>query len=111
MNTAVRHIRQGFHPRAKNPAHFNLKQYFSVGVLLITLLLSALAVIYIKDLNRRLFSDVQLLEKKYDELNIEWGQLLLEQSAWSTQSRVQMIAQSDLGMFVPSAKDIVLIGR
>ncbi len=80
-----------------------------VVVLVVALLLSAFTVVYAKDLNRRLFIQYQALQTDKGQALIEWGKLLLEQSTWSTQSRIQQIAERQLGMQVPNARDIVLV--
>ncbi|QTS83749.1 cell division protein FtsL [Coxiella endosymbiont of Amblyomma nuttalli] len=79
--------------------------------LVVDLLCSAFGVIYFKDLNRRLFIRYETLQHEKMEELIEWGRLLLEQSTWSTQSRIQQIAQQKLGMEVPGAKEIILINE
>lgn len=81
----------------------------AMTLLVITLLLSAFAVIYMKDLNRRLFIQYQVLQEEKAETLIEWGKLLLEQSTWSTQSRIQKMAVQQWGMKIPNARDIVLV--
>ncbi|MBA2653969.1 MAG: cell division protein FtsL [Gammaproteobacteria bacterium] len=110
MNTAVRSISENrFQPtlpsiQIKRPKLINM-------VLIGILLLSAFSVIYIKDLNRRLFIQYQALQATHDKLYQDWGKLLLEQSTWSTQARVQKIAQYRLGMNSPSSKEIKILRR
>ncbi|WP_423063058.1 cell division protein FtsL [Candidiatus Paracoxiella cheracis] len=111
MNTAIRAIAaQGVRVRLGKIGVFRatlrgvVVTFFVFGVLL-----SALGVIYMKDLNRRLFIQYQALQAEKAQSLIQWGKLLLEQSTWSTQLRIQQIAQKQLGMIVPSAKDIVLV--
>ena len=77
-------------------------------MLMMTVLLSAFAVVYVKDLNRRLFIQYQQLQASHNQLYINWGKLLLEQSAWSTQARVQHIAQQQLHMVSPTPNQVVL---
>ncbi len=79
------------------------------ALLLIAILISALSIVYIKDLNRRFFIQHQILEGASQQIQVDWGKLLLEQGAWSAQSRVQEIAQLSLGMRVPSAQETVLV--
>lgn len=110
MNTATRvlprqHFRIGVRA-APTPSNRFLNY-----VLLITILFSAFFVLYIKDLNRRLFIQFQTLQTTHDKLHEDWGKLLLEQSTWSTQARVQRIAQLRLGMNSPSPKEVVVIRR
>lgn len=69
-------------------------------VLILSVLVSAFCVVYVKDLERRLFGELQVLQQTRDHLQIEWGQLLLEQSTWAAPTRIQQIATRDLGMEV-----------
>jgi len=109
MNTAIRAITaQGILAGKKGIFRITLRG-MGVTILIFGLLFSALGVIYMKDLNRRLFIQYQALQTQKAQSLIQWGKLLLEQSTWSTQSRIQHIAQKQLGMIVPSAKDIVLV--
>ncbi|PMB54344.1 cell division protein FtsL [Coxiella endosymbiont of Rhipicephalus microplus] len=77
--------------------------------LVIALLSSAFGIVYVKDLNRRLFIQYQILQREKAEELIQWGKFLLEQSTWSTQSRIQQVAQKQLGMQIPTVKEVVLI--
>jgi len=44
-----------------------------------------------------------------DNLEIEWGQLQLEQSAWSTHAFVERVASTRLHMATPPPKEIEII--
>lgn len=70
---------------------------------------SAVAVIYSKHQTRKLFVDLQKLHKQVDELDVEWGQLQLEQSAWSSHGRIEKIARKKLQMTLPKANEILYI--
>jgi len=72
-------------------------------------LLSALGVIRAKHENRKLFVQLQALEKERDQMNVEWGQLQLEQGTWATSSRVEEIARKRLGMEIPKSESVVII--
>ena len=77
--------------------------------LLLLVMGSAIAVIYSKHHSRKLFVELQHVRKQIDELNIEWGRLQLEQSAWSAHGRIESIARKRLGMKLPDANEIVYI--
>ncbi len=77
-------------------------------VLSLGLLLSAFGVIYAKDLNRRLFIHYQGLQQAQQQYQVDWSKLLLEQGTWSTQSRIQLLAQKQ-NMIIPSSHNIVLV--
>lgn len=85
------------------------RQGLWVFILISFLFVSAFAVVYLKDLNRRLFIQYQSLQKDNEQSRMDWGKLLLEQSALSTQARVQTIAQSKLGMVYPKSSDSVMV--
>lgn len=77
--------------------------------LLVLLLVSAVSVVYVSHLNRHAFTDYQLALKERDQLDIEWGQLLLEQSALAQHARVEQIVRERLAMKTPDIRDIVLV--
>lgn len=78
-------------------------------VLVFLLLVSALGVVYVKDLNRRLFIVQHKLQLKSEQLQADNNKLLLEQSAWAAQARVQRVAQQQLQMLIPLSSDVVVI--
>ena len=82
-----------------------------VAVLIIACVASAIGVVYARHQHRLLFVELARLEKSRDELNIEWGQLQLEQSTWSDANRVEQVATRELGMVFPAPQDIVVIAR
>jgi len=77
--------------------------------MLILVLISALGVVYVKHQSRKLFVELQALQKNRDELNIEWGKLLLELSTLATPTRVERIARDELGMKPPSPEKIIIV--
>jgi cell division protein FtsL len=52
---------------------------------------------------------LQNLESSRDQLDIEWGQLKLEQSAWATHGRVEQMARTDLQMVIPRPTEVRLV--
>ena len=72
---------------------------------------SALALVYTKHEARTLFVDLERLTHERDELNIEWGQLQIEQSTWATHARIEQVATEDLELMRPGATDIYVIER
>ncbi len=72
---------------------------------------SALALVYTKHEARTLFVELEQLTHERDELNIEWGQLQIEQSTWATHARIEQVATEDLELMRPGATDIYVIER
>jgi cell division protein FtsL len=79
-----------------------------MALLLAAVLLSAFAVIDARHENRVLFAQLQQLRQQRDGLNVEWSQLLLEQSTWSTHARIEQMATQKLDMKVPEHVEIVV---
>jgi len=71
--------------------------------------ISALAIVYTKHESRELFIELEALSDERDELNIEYGQLQIEQSMWATHSRIEKIANDELALKRPASDDIYVI--
>ncbi len=62
---------------------------------------SGIAVVHARHEARALFVQLERLNAERDQLNIEWAQLQLEQSAWSNHGFVERVASERLGMTLP----------
>jgi cell division protein FtsL len=60
---------------------------------------------------RKLYVELQKEQELARQFDIEWGQLQLEQSTWATHARIEKIAARNLGMRVPSASRVQVLGR
>lgn len=80
-----------------------------VAVLWVAALGSAAAAIYCKHHAREMFVELEQLNARRDNLEIEWGQLQLEQSAWSTHAFVERVASTKLHMAMPPPKEIEIV--
>ena len=78
-------------------------------ILWIAVLASAAGAIYCKHRARQLFVQLEHLDARRDNLEIEWGQLQLEQSAWSTHAFVEQVAGTKLRMGTPAPRDIQVV--
>ncbi len=79
------------------------------ALLVVMVLVSALAVVYVRHRNRMLFVQLQTLQAERDKLNIEWGKLLLEQGAWSEHRRIEERARRQLGLTIPRPEQTVVV--
>jgi cell division protein FtsL len=82
-----------------------------VVLLIVIVLASALSVIYVKSIQRNLYSELQASEQERDKLQTQWRRLLLEENTWAAPERVQALAQQALGMQVLHTRDIVLLAN
>jgi cell division protein FtsL len=87
----------------------NAAARWSMPVLWVLLLASAVAVIWTKHQARSLFIELQTLHGERDRLDTEWGQLKLEQSAFSGHGRVEQTARAELQMIIPRPDEVLLV--
>lgn len=80
-----------------------------VAVLALGLCGTAIGVVAAKHEARSLFIQLQGLNGERDALEIEWGQLKLEQSAWATHGRVEQTARVGLRMVIPRPNEVRIV--
>ncbi|KAA0020882.1 cell division protein FtsL [Salinicola corii] len=80
-----------------------------LGVVIVALLITALAIISTSHLTRVQYARLQKLENQRDSLQTEWGRLLLEESTWSSPARIESLASKRLNMRVPSVDEVKVI--
>ncbi|WP_028451767.1 cell division protein FtsL [Chitinilyticum aquatile] len=78
---------------------------FLLGILI----LCALSVITSSHRARKLYGELQKEENQSRKLDLEWGQLQLEQSTWAIHSRVEIEAAQKLDMLVPPSNRVQTI--
>ena len=78
-------------------------------VLAAAVFVSALGVVLSTHEARKHFVELQDLVEVRDQLNVEWGQLQLEQSTWATDGRIERIAREELSMQMPEIGAVVIL--
>ena len=82
-----------------------------IAVFAVVCVVSAMALVKTKHESRKLFVELESLTDERDQLNIEWGQLQIEQSTWATHARIEQVATDDLSLVRPEATEIYVIER
>lgn len=105
MNAAAKVIHQSnlFHGQLAE-MHMSKSAYMLI-VLLVAVLISAFAVIYSTNSYRLTLNQLEQEEQQTHILQLQWGQLLLEQSSLATPARVEEVARNKLGMVLPVPKN------
>lgn len=85
------------------------RHVLTVAGLAIAVIVSSIASVYARHEARRQFVLLQKLTAERDELEVEWGRLQIEQSAWSTHARVEELARRKMSMRMPSADEIEIV--
>jgi len=80
-----------------------------IFILLATLMACALAVVASQHKGRKLYGELQREQATARKLEIEWGQLQLEQGTWATHGRVERIATRELNMRLPAADRLEVV--
>lgn len=83
-------------------ARFNL-------LLIVVLVACALGLVTSQHASRKLYVELQKEEAKTKQLDVEWGQLQLEQSTWAMHGRVEKLAAQRLDMRVPPAGRVEVV--
>ncbi len=85
--------------------------FLLIMVFVVVCVMSAIAMVYTKHESRKLFVELEKLTTERDELNIEWGQLQIEQSTWATHARIERVASEELSLVRPKSTEIYVIER
>ena len=80
-------------------------------ILIAVLIGCSLALVTSQHRARKLYVELQKEQDLARQLDVEWGQLQLEQSTWAMHARVEKIAANALGMRVPPAARIQVVPR
>lgn len=58
---------------------------------------------------RQLFIELEALNRERDRLQVDWGRLQLEQSAWAAHPRIEGIARDRLSLAQPDQRSVVML--
>jgi cell division protein FtsL len=82
-----------------------------VAMLAIAVITTAIACVYARHESRKQFTALQVLIAERDTLEVEWGRLQIEQSTWSTHSRVERLARRKMKMRNPEPAEIMVVQK
>lgn len=80
-------------------------------LLMAVLIVCALGVVTSQNKARKLFVDLQKEKDRAQQMEIEWGQLQLEQSTLATPARVEKLATVKLQMQLPKGAQVRFVGN
>jgi len=109
MNAAARALHQSnlFHGHIRE-IRCSFMQLLQI-VLFSIVLLNAVVVIYCINQYRECLSQFEHAQQDTNMLQLQWGQLLLEQASASALSRIQIKAANSLHMLTPAANQVVVV--
>ncbi|WP_058553833.1 cell division protein FtsL [Thiohalocapsa sp. ML1] len=77
--------------------------------LALAVLVSGVAVIYVKYLTRQEFSALQQVRAARDSLDVEWGRLQIQEAALTSHTRVEDSARTRLDMIMPAGGEVRVV--
>lgn len=80
-------------------------------LLIAVLIVCALGVVTSQNKARKLFVELQKEKDRAQQMEIEWGQLQLEQSTLATPARVEKLASVKLQMQLPKGAQLRFVGN
>jgi cell division protein FtsL len=78
-------------------------------ILVLVLVACALGMVTAQHKARKIFMELQQEQEQARKMDVEWGQLQLEQSTWAMHTRIEKIATTYLQMRVPDAAHIQVV--
>ena len=78
-------------------------------LLLVAVVMCALSVVTSQHKARKLFIELQKGKEHAQQMEVEWGQLQLEQSTWAAPARVEKVAAQKLQMQLPKNGQVKFI--
>lgn len=109
MNAAARQISQSnVFSGQWTEIRFSLAVWVQL-TLLFAVLFSAISVVYVTNVHRLALGKLQMAKQQSHRLQLQWGQLLLEQASLSTPGRVQALAEEKLHMLLPEDKQMYIL--
>ena len=78
-------------------------------ILVLIAIICAIGVVTSQHKARKLFSELQQEQALAKQMDVEWGQLQLEQSTWAMHARIEKIATNYLEMQVPDSARIQVV--
>ena len=78
-------------------------------VLFLANVFTGVGIVYSKHSTRKSFIELQNMQNSFDELQVEWGRLQLEQSAWATHGRIEKLAREKLNMDLVHEERLVFL--
>jgi cell division protein FtsL len=78
-------------------------------LLLAAVVMCGLSVVTSQHKARKLFIELRMEKDQAQQMDVEWGQLQLEQSTWATPARVEDVAVKKLQMHLPKNGQVQFI--
>jgi cell division protein FtsL len=79
------------------------------ALLLTVVVMCSWSVVTSQYVSRMLYSDLQKEQKSQQQLDVEYGQLMLEQGTWGAHAVIEKAAETRLGMHTPDPRVVQVV--
>jgi cell division protein FtsL len=86
-----------------------LSAQMQITSLWVLVVVTAISVAYASHLCREKYAELVMLEGEANQMQIDYGRYLLEQSAWGSLQRIEMSAIAKFNMHSPQSDEIVIV--
>ena len=93
----------------KSPMVFGLSLSKTTSGVWLVMMITGLSVVLSSHHCRLLYGELASLEQEKNQLQVAWGQYLLQESSLASLHRIETLARNKLKMHVPSAHQIVVV--
>jgi len=80
-------------------------------ILVLALVACALGVVAATHQSRKLFQEIEREQGRTRQLEVEFGQLQLEQSTWASHARIEQVARGRLHMKEPAPAQVLPVNK
>lgn len=81
----------------------------SIMVMFVLVLVTSFMIATTTHKTRVQYGRLQVLEREQDDMQANWSRLLLEESTWSSPSRIEMVGLERLNMHVPQTSELEVL--
>ena len=86
-----------------------MKSKWTTAILIILVMSTAIASVYLRHEGRTTFMQLQQAEAERDELATDWGRLQLEYATLAEGNRVERVARDELGLTEAHSNQVMVI--
>ncbi|MDG1322107.1 MAG: cell division protein FtsL [Porticoccaceae bacterium] len=86
-----------------------LSAQIQIASLWVMVVVTAISVAYVSHLCREKYAELVMLEGDANQMQVDYGRYLLEQSAWGSLQRIEMSAMAKFNMHSPQSDEIVIV--
>jgi cell division protein FtsL len=82
-----------------------------IALMWLAVVATALGVALVSHICRQQYAELTAMERAANQMDVDYGRYLLEQSAWGSLQRIETMAAQKLNMRSPQPEEILMVKR